>query len=175
MRNSFVRKLVYSAFFLALGLVLPFLTASNPQLGNVWCPMHIPVLLCGFVCGWPWGLAVGFICPLFRFLLLSAPPMPTAIAMAFELATYGAIAGLLYRHLPKKLGYIYVSLIVAMIAGRIVSGVAKFVIAGLNNTEFSLAAFLTGAVTTAIPGIILQIVLIPVLVMALKKAKLVLN
>ena len=171
-----IRKMAFSAMFLAIALVLPFLTGQIPEIGSKLCPMHIPVLLCGFVCGWPWGLAVGFICPLFRSLLFGMPPIfPTAFAMAFELAVYGAIAGLLYRRLPKKIGYIYVSLIVAMIAGRIVWGGVMFLLAGLGYTQFSFAAFLAGAVTNAIPGIILQIVLIPVLVKVFEKAKLVLD
>jgi hypothetical protein len=95
--------------------------------------------------------------------------------MAFELATYGAAAGLLYKLLPKKLPYLYINLIVSMLAGRLVWGVVRTTIAGLWNTQFGLATFWAGAVTNAIPGIIAQIILIPVLVLALKKAKLSLN
>ena len=115
------RKLVYSALCLALCLVLPFLIGQIPQIGQMLSPMHIPVLLCGFLCGWPWGLAVGFIAPLLRSVLFHMPAMyPGAISMAFELATYGAVSGLLYHLLPKKNGYIYVALIVAMLCGRVV-------------------------------------------------------
>ena len=131
-----LRRLVYSALFLALALVLPFLTGQIPQIGSALSPMHIPVLLCGFVCGWPWGLAVGFIAPLLRHLLFGMPPLITAIAMAFELAAYGAVTGLLYRLLPKRPGYIYVSLVSAMVLGRVVWGCARFVIAGLQDTTF---------------------------------------
>ena len=95
--------------------------------------------------------------------------------MTFELAAYGAVSGLLYRHLPKKKWAIYVSLVTAMIAGRLVWGCARFVIAGLQHTSFPLSAFWAGAVTEAIPGIILHIVLIPVLVMAMEKAHLTLK
>ena len=113
-----VLRLTYSALYLAIALVLPFLTGQIPQIGSMLCPMHIPALLCGFVCGWPWGLAVGFIAPLLRSALFGMPTMfPAAVAMAFELAAYGAVAGLLYRVLPKRTGCIYVALIAAMVAG----------------------------------------------------------
>ena len=171
-----VLRLTYSALYLAIALVLPFLTGQIPQIGSMLCPMHIPALLCGFVCGWPWGLAVGFIAPLLRSALFGMPTMfPVAVAMAFELAAYGAVAGLLYRVLPKKTGCIYVALIAAMVAGRLVWGVARYLLAGLAHSTFTPSLFLAGAVTTALPGILLHIVLIPVLVMAMRKARLILN
>ena len=117
--NITVRTVVFAAAFLALALMLPFLTGQIPQIGSMLSPMHIPVLLCGFVCGWPWGLAVGVVAPPLRSVLFGMPPMyPTALCMAFELAAYGAVAGLMYRALPKKKSNIYVALITAMIAGR---------------------------------------------------------
>ena len=170
MRNSDVKKLVLAALFLALALVLPFLTGQMPEVGSMLCPIHIPALLCGFFCGWPWGLAVGLIAPVLRSLMFGMPPMfPVAICMSFELATYGAISGLLYSKLPRKKTSIYISLMTAMVAGRLVWGVARFLCAGLDVTAFGLSAFWAGAITTAIPGIIVQIVLIPILVMALEK------
>lgn len=91
----YVRKIVYSALFLALAMVLPFLTGQIPEIGAALSPMHIPAILCGFICGWPWGLAVGFISPILRSLIFGMPPMmPKAIGMAFEIATYGAVSGL---------------------------------------------------------------------------------
>lgn len=173
--SLYVRKLTYSALCLAMALVLPFLTGQIPEIGSMLCPMHIPALLCGFLCGWPWGLGMGFAAPLLRNMIFGMPPMPTALSMAFELATYGAVAGLLYRLLPKKTGNTYISLVGAMIAGRVVWGAVQYVIFGLRGTTFTAAAFLAGAVTTAIPGIILQLVLIPPLVMVLRKTKLMLN
>ena len=168
-----VLRLTYSALYLAIALVLPFLTGQIPQIGSMLCPMHIPALLCGFVCGWPWGLAVGFIAPLLRSALFGMPTMfPAAVAMAFELAAYGAVAGLLYRVLPKRTGCIYVALIAAMVAGRLVWGAARFLCAGLQPSAFGFTAFWAGAVTSAVPGIILQLVLVPILVMALEKAHL---
>lgn len=169
-----MQKLVLSALFLALGLVLPFLTGSIPEIGRKLLPMHIPVLLCGFICGWPYGLAVGFITPLFRSVLFSTPVMmPTAVGMAFELATYGAAAGLLYAKLPKKNWAVYLSLIGAMLAGRIVWGIVSIPLNGIHGSTFSFQIFLSGAVLNAIPGIILQVILVPVIIMALKRANLV--
>ncbi len=172
----YVRKIVYSALFLALAMVLPFLTGQIPEIGAALSPLHIPAILCGFICGWPWGLAVGFISPILRSLIFGMPPMmPKAIGMAFEIATYGAVSGLLYKLLPRKPWSVYVSLISAMIAGRVVWGVVRFALAGLQHSTFPFSAFLAGAVLDAVPGIILHIVLIPIIVMALEKAKLTLN
>ena len=96
--RSTTRDLVLAALFLALAFVLPMITGHVPQIGNMLCPMHFPVLLAGFVLGGPWGLALGFAAPLLRSVLFGMPPMyPIAIAMAFELATYGAVAGFMYR------------------------------------------------------------------------------
>lgn len=170
MKKTNVKTLVLAALFLALALVLPFLTGQIPEIGSMLCPMHIPALLCGFFCGWPWGLAVGLIAPVLRSLLFGMPPMfPVAVCMSFELATYGAVSGLMYSKLPRKKASIYGALLTAMVAGRLVWGAARFLCTGLNASAFGLAAFWAGAVTTALPGIILQIVLIPVLVMALEK------
>lgn len=171
-----IRKLTYAALFLALALVLPFLTGQIPQIGSALSPMHIPVLLCGFLVGWPWGLAVGFIAPLLRSVIFGMPVMvPGAVAMAFELAVYGLVSGILYRLLPKKKWSIYVTLIVAMLAGRVIWGIARLIIAGLSGNSFTWALFLAGAFTNAVPGIILHIVLIPVIVMVLERAGLSLN
>ena len=170
MRNTNIKKLILAALFLAMALVLPFLTGQIPEIGSMLCPMHIPALLCGFFCAWPWGLMVGFVAPLLRSITFGMPPMfPVAICMAFELATYGAVAGALYQKLPKKKSSIYVALLVAMVAGRLVWGAARFVCSGLDASAFGFGAFWAGAITTAIPGIIVQIVLIPLLVMALEK------
>ena len=164
--------MILSAAFLALAYVMPFLTGQVPEIGSMLCPLHIPVLLCGFICGWPWGLAVGFIAPLFRSFTLGMPPLfPKALCMAFELAAYGAVTGLMHRLLPHKKPYIYVSLLTAMLVGRLIWGAAMFTCLGLTGESFTFAAFLAGAVTNAIPGIIIQIVLIPVLVMVLENPK----
>lgn len=179
MKNSAIslriKQLVVSALFLALALVLPFLTGQLQQIGNMLCPMHLPVLLCGFVCGWPWGLAVGIVAPVMRSLIFTMPAMASAVPMAVELGVYGLCTGLLYHVFPKKVPFIYLNLLCSMAAGRVVWGLFSAVLAGVNNTPFGLEVFFTKAVVNAIPGIILQILLVPVLVMALRKAKLMLN
>lgn len=165
-----MKKMVYSAMCLALCLVLPFLTGQIPEVGSMLLPMHLPVLLCGFLCGGSWGAVVGFTAPLLRHVLFSMPPMPGCISMAFELAAYGLVVGLLYKRLGGGLKGIYGSLVCAMIAGRLVWGAAQMIILGLRGGSFPLSAFVAGAFTTAIPGIVLQLVLVPVLVRALEKA-----
>lgn len=168
---TLLRHLVYAAVCLALCMLLPFLTGQIPQIGSALSPMHIPVLLAGFLCGPWWAMAVGFVAPMLRHVWLGMPPLITAIAMSFELAAYGLFSGLLYRLLPKKTVNIYVSLIGAMILGRIVWGIAMVVISGASGSAFTWSAFIAGALLNAVPGIILHIVLIPILVMALKRAK----
>lgn len=164
------KKMVWSAFFLALGLILPFLTGQIQEIGNKLLPMHIPILLCGFICGWKYGLLVGFITPLLRSFLFSMPVPTIAIAMAFELATYGTVVGILYQKFQKHWARIYISLFTAMIAGRFVWGVASIIIYGITQTAFTWQMFIGGALLNAIPGIILQIVLIPILMLALEKS-----
>jgi riboflavin transporter FmnP len=176
MKQPTTKKTVLSGLFIALGLLLPFLTAQVPSLGNKFLPMHIPALLCGFVCGWQYGLVVGFIMPLFRSILFGMPPIiPIALSMAFELAAYGCVSGFLHKILPKKLSYILVSLIASMICGRIVWGIASIFLYGINGTQFTFELFLAGAFVNAIPGIIIQIVLIPAIIMLLLRAKLIDN
>ncbi len=174
--NKKTWKITYSAVCLALAMVLPFLTGQIPQIGKMLSPMHIPVYLCGFLCGWPWGLAVGLIAPLMRSVLFGMPAFfPGACAMSLELATYGAVSGLLYRRLHAGIGRIYLALLIAMVCGRVVWGAARYVFAGLSGSSFPMQAFIAGAVTNAIPGIILHLLLIPVIVLAMQRAKLVLN
>ncbi len=171
-----IRKLTYSALFLALAMVLPFLTGQIPQIGSMLSPMHIPVLLCGFLCSWPWGLAVGIIAPLLRSVVFGMPAMfPGAVAMAFELATYGAVSGLLYKMLPRRKSSVYITIVTAMLLGRVVWGIARLVLAGLSGQTFTWALFMAGAFTNAFPGIILHLVLVPLLVIIMEKAGLSLN
>lgn len=171
-----IRRLTYAALYLAIAVVLPFITGQIPEFGSMLCPMHIPALLCGFVCGWSYGMAIGAIAPLLRCFLFGMPSLyPTAIAMTFELAAYGAIAGLLYRRMPRKIWGIYVSLVVAMVVGRVIWGIADYVLLQLRGEIFTPAMFISGAIVTAIPGILLHLILIPAIVIALDKAKLLLN
>lgn len=171
-KHSSLLKMILAALFLALAYVMPFLTGQIPEVGAMLCPLHIPVLLCGFICGPAWGLAVGFIAPLFRSFILGMPPMfPTAVCMAFELAAYGLMAGWMHKLMPRKKAYVYVSLVIAMLVGRVVWGAAMFVCMGISGGTFTFALFLASAFTNAIPGIIAQLVLIPVLVMILDNPK----
>lgn len=169
-QDTNTQKLTMSAMFLTIAFLLPFMTAHVPQIGSMLCPMHIPVLLCGFFCGAPWGVAVGCVAPLLRSVILGMPAIfPNALCMAFELATYGFVAGWLYHKLPKKKGYVYVSLLVAMIIGRLVWGVVMFGCVGFDVSKFGISSFLAGALFNAVPGIILQVIIIPVLVISLEK------
>ena len=168
MKNT--RKLILAALFLALGYVLPFFTGQVPAVGKMLLPMHIPVLLCGFVCGWQYGLVVGFVVPLFRSMLAGMPiMMPTAVGMAFELMTYGAVSGFLYGKFPRKTWRVYAALLGAMLSGRVVWGIVSILLYGIQGNVFSWQLFLGGAILNAVPGILLQLVLIPVIIILLEK------
>lgn len=157
------KNLTLSAMFIALGLVLPFMTGQIPQIGNMLLPMHIPALLCGLICGWQYGALVGLILPLLRFITFGMPPIyPTAIAMAFELGTYGLVAGYLYGRSPWQcIVALYRCLIAAMVAGRIVWGIVQMILLGAGNQAFTWQMFAAGALFNAIPGILVQLILIP--------------
>lgn len=177
MRKNSTLKIVLSGLFIALGMVLPFLTGQIPDIGKMLLPMHIPVLLCGYVCGWQFGLFVGFITPLLRSMVFGMPPLLSAVAMAFELAAYGFTAGILYKVFEKKNIFVYISLIISMICGRIVWGIASYALygLGLSSSPFTWEVFFAGAVANAVPGIILQIIVIPAVVIALKRGNLIYN
>ena len=164
-----LRRMVLSAMFLSIGLVLPFFTGQIPQIGSMILPMHIPVLLCGLICGWQYGALIGAILPLFRFVLFGMPPIyPTAVAMAVELCIYGLAIGFIYGMFKKQgLLSVYVSLVVAMILGRIAWGGSMTVLLSMKESTFTAAAFLSGAILNAIPGIILQLLLIPAIMTTL--------
>ena len=135
--------------------------------------MHIPVLLCGFLCGMPCGTLVGAVAPILRSLIFTRPVLyPTALTMMFELATYGFLAGLLYRLLPKKPLSVYVSLLGAMLGGRIVGGLAQLVLLSLNGKGMTGAYFFTEYFVNAWPGMVLQVILIPPVVIAMRHSKL---
>ena len=170
-----LKKITISAAFLALGLVLPFLTGQIPQIGNMLLPMHIPVLLCGLICGWQYGGIIGFIMPFLRYALFGMPVLfPAGIAMAFEMMTYGLLAGLLYGISKWQCVIsLYSSIIAAMLAGRVVWGIAQITLLGLSGGAFTWQAFIAGAFLNAIPGIILQLILIPAVMVALNRTGLV--
>lgn len=173
MKNN-IRKTVFSALFLALAFIIPFFTGHTPQINSMLCPMHIPIFLCGFICGWSWGLGVGLCAPLLRSFIFGLPVFfPTALCMAFELATYGAVSGILYKLLQKKIPFIYISLTVSMIAGRIIRALATAVCCGIAGTGFSLSAFISGVIIYAIPGMILHVVIIPPIIILAKKTNII--
>lgn len=170
MKMQEIQKMILSGLFLALALVLPFFTGSIQALGASFLPMHLPVILCGFICGPKYGGLIGFISPLLRSLLFAMPPLyPVAIAMSFELATYGFITGLLYQYSKKNVLNIYFSLIIAMIVGRIVLGVANVILLGLDGVSYSFPVFISAAFIVALPGIIFQLVVVPIVVFALQR------
>ena len=172
---STTKKWIYSGLFLALAMVLPFLTGQIPAIGSMLLPMHLPAFLCGLICGFPYGALVGFISPLLRYVLFGMPPIyPTGIAMAFELLTYGLVSGLIYsRSKHQNIKTVYVSLISAMIAGRIVWGLATWLLLGYGGQSLTLAMFVTSGFVTGLPGIALQLVLIPAIMLVLNKTRLV--
>lgn len=173
MHRNQIRRLTLTAMFIALGYLLPFLTGQIPQFGTMLGPMHIPALLCGFVCGWQYGLVAGAIMPLLRSATLGMPYIfPNAVAMAFELAAYGCAAGLLYRALPKHIAFVYVTLVLSMLIGRAVWGLASAVLMMGTENVFTTQAFLAGAFINAWPGIVLHILVIPPVVLGLRRAKL---
>ncbi|MCL2212486.1 MAG: ECF transporter S component [Oscillospiraceae bacterium] len=176
-------KLALSAMFIALGFLAPFIIGNDMALGSMFLPMHIPILLCGFIVGGLWGGVVGATVPLLRTLILGVPPIyPMSIAMSAELAVYGLVAGVMYYLLvirkkantydARHLLYTYVSLIVAMLAGRAVFGGVMYVLSVMSATRptFTMSAFIAGAFTTPWLGIVIQLALIPPIVIATKKA-----
>lgn len=165
--------LIMALICLAISVVLPMLTDQIPRFGQGLRPMHIPVLIAGFACGPVIGFVVGLAAPMLNLLIHGAPAlMQAGFAMSLELATYGLIAGLLYSQLTRKTGSIYVSLITAMIVGRIVWGASMIVLSGRAQTQFTYQMFMKYAFIDAVPAILFHIVLIPAVVIALEKANL---
>lgn len=174
MKNKLsVRRLTLSAMLMAVGMLLPFLTGQIQHIGNMLCPMHLPVFIGGMICGPFWGLALGALLPLVRSIVFGMPVlMPAAFAMAFELAAYGFVSGHLRKKLPKTLGMLFVALVAAMLLGRIVWGLASVPVYGLAGKAFSWQIFMANGFVNAVPGMILQLIAVPAVVRALEKAKL---
>lgn len=171
MKKSTTLRLVLAAMFTALGILLPMafhLLPSIPpfgELGMVLLPMHIPVLLCGFIVGSQYGALVGMVVPLLASAITGRPMLwPIAVTMALELAAYGFFAGFL----SKKLN-VFISLIGAMLAGRVVLGLANVILLGISGGSYAFSTFITAAFVTALPGIIIQLILIPIILFALSR------
>jgi len=173
MKRDTIRRMGLSAMFIAIGLVLPFFTGQVPRIGNLLLPMHIPVFICGLVCGWKYGAVVGGVLPLMRSVIFGMPVLfPNATAMAFELLTYGLVVGFIYGLSKKKsIIMLYVSLIIAMLAGRMVWGCVQIIQIGITGSKFTMQMFMAGAFLNAIPGIIVQFIIIPVIMVRLKLTK----
>lgn len=171
MKNT--KNLMITALCIALGLVLPTAFHVIPNAGSVMLPMHIPVLLCGMICGPVLGLIAGICTPILSSVMTGMPPAAILPGMACELAVYGLVTGLMLQIVKTKNNTInlYVSLITAMIAGRLVSGVLNALI--FRAGAYSLQIWVTASFVTALPGILLQLVILPVLVLALQKARLI--
>ena len=167
------KSMVLAALCAAFGVVLPVALHSIPNAGSVLLPMHLPVLLCGLVCGPVYGLGCGLLTPLLSSLITGMPPAAVLPSMLCELATYGFAAGLLSRLLRtgRRMLDIYLQLIGAMLLGRVVYGVMNALI--FSAGSYSFTAFVTAAFVTALPGIVIQLALLPAVVLLLEKAHLV--
>ena len=172
-RMSLVKKSIVTAVCIALCYVLPLLFHGVQNAGQVFLPMHLPVFLCGLVCGWPFGLLCGLAGPALSSALTCMPPVAFLPVMMIELAVYGTISGLMMRLVRTKCTYadLYISLLVAILSGRVVAGLAKALIFARGN--YSMASWVTGYVLTSWPGTLIQLVLIPSVVFALMKAHLI--
>jgi len=173
------RKTLYNitltALFFAIGIVLPFFTGQIKQIGNMLLPMHLPVMLCGLVCSWRYGALLGAVLPIARSLMFGMPAIyPNALSMSVECAVYGFVIGFIFEKLTRKnITGVYISLVCAMIIGRAVKGCFTALLLGVAGDTYTFSMFISGTFVSAIPGIILQLVLIPALILVLKRAKLI--
>lgn len=172
MKNTKSKRLVLAAACVALCVVLPIAFHSIPNAGQVILPMHIPVLLCGLVCSWPYGFLCGLLGPLLSSLITGMPPAAMLPSMMIECAAYGGVAGAMLCFVRTKNTYLdlYICQVVAMIAGRVIAGLAKAWILAPGTPVF---AWVTTSLVSGIPGIVIQLALIPTIVYALMRAKLI--
>lgn len=172
MKRKQTKRLVSAAMCVALGVVLPLAFHSIPNAGSIFLPMHIPILLCGLLCGWQYGLACGILAPVLSSLITGMPPAAYLPSMLCELAAYGFMSGLLIQYIKtgRRFADLYLSLIAAMLVGRVLFGILNALIFQAGNYSFSL--FVAAAFVTALPGIVIQLILIPSVVRLLEKANL---
>lgn len=173
-----VIKLTVSGLLLAIGIIIPrmfHIYGLNSQgLGQVFLPMHFSVFIAGVFLGQYYGLWIGFLTPLLNSLF-GMPMFPMNIIMAFELCTYGFFAGLFVATLPKikifgKDIRVYLGLILSMIMGRVVYGIALFTAANLFGMEkLPKPLSIIASSITGIPGIVIQLIMVPVIVYALTR------
>lgn len=172
-KMTYVKKAIITAACIALCVVLPMAFHSIPNAGSILCPMHIPVLLCGLICGWPFGLLCGIAGPFLSSIIAQMPPMAYLPSMLIELLVYGLVAGLMMKFVYTKSLYadLYISLVASLLAGRIVAGVLMALI--FAKGQYSVTMWVTSYFITAWPGIVVQLVLIPTIIYALYKSKLI--
>lgn len=166
------KKIVLTGLFFALGIILPFFTGQIPKIGKMLLPMHIPVFLCGMLCGGQYGFIIGLTLPFLRFALFGLPILyPTGISMSAELCVYGLLAGLIYSHLPKKISSVYISLISAMLCGRIIWAVTQIILLNIGGSAFTWEMFLSAAFINAAAGIAVQLTIIPLIIGIIEKKR----
>ena len=172
-KMSPVKRSIITAVCIALCVVLPQAFHAIPNAGAIYLPMHIPVLLCGLICGWPYGLLCGLAGPALSALITGMPPAAVLPGMLVECGVYGLAAGLLMQLVRTKHLYadLYISLAAAMLLGRVASGAAKALI--FSAGSYSMASWVAGSFVTALPGIIIQLALLPSIVYALMRAMLI--
>jgi len=155
------RNIALTSFFLALGIVLPMVFHQFALAGRIFLPMHIPVFLAGIFVGPLSGIVVGALSPVISFFLMGMPPPYAVPLMAMELPIYGLSIGLLcrVRRIPLVL-----ALVLSMILGRIGFALGLLILGQFVSLPYGLSAFLKVSFVTGLPGIVLQIVLIPAIV-----------
>ena len=177
-RNDSLYRLLITAILLAVGMVLPFLTGQLQSFGQLISPLHIPAFICGLTCGWGWGAALGFVLPILRGLIFGMPPFPAVgLPMAFELMFYGLVTGIAYPMLRKAfkeqhLVAMLIAMIIAMIVGRCAGGIAKAIMMGLQGQSYGFSTFLAAYFTGTVVGAVIHLIVCPLIVLALEKAKL---
>ena len=172
-KMSNVKKSIITAVCIALCYVIPLMFHGIQNAGNIFCPMHIPVFICGLICGWQYGLLCGIAGPALSSALSGMPPVAILPSMMAELAVYGTAAGLMMKLVRTKSTYadLYISLIVAIVCGRVLAGLAKALI--FARGSYSMSAWIAGSVVTSWPGTVIQLVFIPTIVFALMKSHLI--
>lgn len=178
MKKKDLYRMVTTAVLLAIGMVLPFLTGQMQAFGKLISPLHIPVFICGLTCGPVWGAALGLVLPILRSVVFGMPRlMPTAVTMMGEMAMYGLITGLmdpiLCRVLKRhRLWAMLLSLVIAMLAGRAAGGVVNAAILSAQGSGYSFAMFVASYFSSTLVGAAIHLVVVPVVVLALEKARL---
>mgnify|MGYP001098057148 FL=1 len=172
-KMSNVKKSIITAVCIALCYVIPLMFHGIQNAGSIFCPMHIPVFICGLICGWQYGLLCGIAGPALSSALSGMPPVAILPSMMVELAVYGTVAGLMMKLVRTKSTYadLYISLIVAIVCGRVLAGLAKALI--FARGSYSMSAWIAGSIVTSWPGTVIQLVFIPTIVFALMKSHLI--